>query len=106
MRRWRTIATAYRALWTPRLGRLAIGSVDAELNFASAEELAALIHERKRSPAELMDHTLARVAELNPRVGALWRWTRSGPRHRDDLVLEVSCTYERQRLWNDRWPAI
>ena len=57
-------------MWTHRLGRLAIGSVDTDLSFASAEELAALIRERKLSPAELMDHTLARIAELNPRIGA------------------------------------
>ena len=44
--------------------------MDAELNFASAEELAALIRTRKLSPAELMDHTLARIARLNPGINA------------------------------------
>lgn len=27
-----------------------------------------------------------------------------GPRHRDDLVLQASYAYERERPWNDRWP--
>jgi len=28
------------------------------------------------------------------------------PRHRDDLVLQVSYAYEQTRPWNDRWPDI
>jgi Asp-tRNA(Asn)/Glu-tRNA(Gln) amidotransferase A subunit family amidase len=27
-----------------------------------------------------------------------------GPRHREDLVLQASHAYERERPWNDRWP--
>ena len=27
-----------------------------------------------------------------------------GPQHRDDLVLQASCAYERARPWNDYWP--
>jgi Asp-tRNA(Asn)/Glu-tRNA(Gln) amidotransferase A subunit family amidase len=27
-----------------------------------------------------------------------------GPRHREDLVLQASYAYERERPWNDRWP--
>jgi aspartyl-tRNA(Asn)/glutamyl-tRNA(Gln) amidotransferase subunit A len=29
-----------------------------------------------------------------------------GPRHRDDLVLQASYAYERERPWNDRWPRL
>lgn len=29
-----------------------------------------------------------------------------GPRHRDDLVLQVSYAYERARSWHDRWPSL
>jgi aspartyl-tRNA(Asn)/glutamyl-tRNA(Gln) amidotransferase subunit A len=43
---------------------------DTDLDFASAEELAALIRARRLSPTELMRHTLDRVAALNPRVNA------------------------------------
>jgi Asp-tRNA(Asn)/Glu-tRNA(Gln) amidotransferase A subunit family amidase len=27
-----------------------------------------------------------------------------GPRHRDDLVLQMACAYEEMRPWNDLWP--
>jgi aspartyl-tRNA(Asn)/glutamyl-tRNA(Gln) amidotransferase subunit A len=47
-----------------------VTAVDAELNFATAEHLAGLIRSKALSPAELMDHTLARIADLNPRIGA------------------------------------
>ena len=43
---------------------------DTNLSFASAEHLAALIRDRRLSPTELMEHTLARIAELNPRLNA------------------------------------
>ena len=42
-----------------------------DLNFASIEELAALIRAKDLSPAELMEHTLARIEALNPRLNAL-----------------------------------
>jgi aspartyl-tRNA(Asn)/glutamyl-tRNA(Gln) amidotransferase subunit A len=29
-----------------------------------------------------------------------------GPRHRDDLVLQVCYAYEQARPWNDRWPHV
>jgi Asp-tRNA(Asn)/Glu-tRNA(Gln) amidotransferase A subunit family amidase len=29
-----------------------------------------------------------------------------GPRHRDDLVLQVSYAYEQERPWDNRWPDI
>ncbi len=41
-----------------------------DLNFASAQQLAALIRSRQLSPSELMEHTLARIAELNPQLNA------------------------------------
>ena len=28
-----------------------------------------------------------------------------GPHHRDDLVLQASLAFERERPWNDVWPA-
>lgn len=43
---------------------------DDELAFASAGELAARIRHRELSPVELVDATLARIAELNPRLRA------------------------------------
>ncbi len=43
----------------------------ADLNWASIEELADLIRKKELSPAELMRHTLARVAELNPKLNAI-----------------------------------
>ena len=45
-------------------------ATDAQLNFATAEELADLIRRKALSPTELMDHTLARIAQLNPQLGA------------------------------------
>ena len=45
-------------------------TVDTELDFASLETLVALVRDRKLSPAELMDHTLARVAALNSQINA------------------------------------
>ncbi len=47
-----------------------MSSLDRELNFASAEALAALIRERKLSPSELMSHTLSRIADINPEINA------------------------------------
>ena len=44
---------------------------DTDLNFASIRQLAALVREKRISPLELMDHTLARVEALNPRLNAL-----------------------------------
>ena len=44
---------------------------DTDLNFASIRQLAALVREERISPLELMDHTLARVEALNPRLNAL-----------------------------------
>jgi Asp-tRNA(Asn)/Glu-tRNA(Gln) amidotransferase A subunit family amidase len=41
-----------------------------EIAFASAGELAARIRRRELSPVELVDATLARIAELNPRLRA------------------------------------
>ncbi len=29
-----------------------------------------------------------------------------GPRHRDDLVIQVSAAYETARPWNDHWPSL
>jgi len=29
-----------------------------------------------------------------------------GPRHRDDLVLQMAHAYEQVRPWNDRWPEV
>jgi aspartyl-tRNA(Asn)/glutamyl-tRNA(Gln) amidotransferase subunit A len=45
-------------------------TTDTDLNFATAETLADLIKRKRLSPTELMDHTLARIADLNPRIGA------------------------------------
>ena len=44
---------------------------DTDLNFASIRQLAALVREKRISPLELMEHTLARVEALNPRLNAL-----------------------------------
>ena len=44
---------------------------DDNLNFTSIRQLAALVREKRISPLELMDHTLARVEALNPRLNAL-----------------------------------
>ncbi|PZC49525.1 MAG: aspartyl-tRNA(Asn)/glutamyl-tRNA(Gln) amidotransferase subunit A [Chloroflexi bacterium] len=44
---------------------------DTDLNFASIEHLAALVRDKQISPLELMDHTLARINELNPTLNAL-----------------------------------
>ena len=44
---------------------------DDDLNFASIRQLAELVREKQISPLELMDHTLARVEALNPRLNAL-----------------------------------
>ena len=45
-------------------------AIDTDLNFATAETLAGLIRRKELSPTELMQHTLARIADLNPRIGA------------------------------------
>jgi aspartyl-tRNA(Asn)/glutamyl-tRNA(Gln) amidotransferase subunit A len=45
-------------------------TTDTDLNFATAETLVDLIKRKRLSPTELMDHTLARIADLNPRIGA------------------------------------
>ena len=45
-------------------------TIDTDLNFATAEDLAGLIRRKQLSPSELMEHTLARIADLNPRIGA------------------------------------
>jgi len=45
-------------------------AADHELDFASVEELAALVRARHLSPRELMAHTLARIDAVNPRVNA------------------------------------
>ncbi|MDA0364428.1 MAG: amidase family protein [Chloroflexi bacterium] len=45
-------------------------TVDPDLDFASVEELAALVRERRLAPRELMEHTLSRVDALNPRLNA------------------------------------
>lgn len=42
----------------------------SELDFASVEELAALVRDRRLAPRELMEHTLSRVDALNPRLNA------------------------------------
>src|SRR5271169_991691 len=41
------------------------------LHFKSAVEIARLIHERKISAAETLEHFLARVAKYNPRLNAI-----------------------------------
>lgn len=42
-----------------------------DLHFSSAIEIARLIHERKISAAETLEHFLARVAKYNPRLNAI-----------------------------------
>ena len=42
-----------------------------DLSFASAEDLAGLIRSKALSPTELMEHTLGRIAALNPRLNAI-----------------------------------
>lgn len=44
---------------------------DTDLNFASIEQLAELVRSKQISPIELMDHTLARIDALNPRLNAV-----------------------------------
>ncbi|MBM3139385.1 MAG: amidase [Chloroflexi bacterium] len=45
-------------------------TTSTDLDFASAEELAALVRRRALSPRELMAHTLDRIEALNPRLNA------------------------------------
>ncbi|MEE9277932.1 MAG: amidase, partial [Dehalococcoidia bacterium] len=42
-----------------------------DLNFASIETLAGLIRRRELSPLELMEHTLRRIDEVNPKLNAI-----------------------------------
>jgi aspartyl-tRNA(Asn)/glutamyl-tRNA(Gln) amidotransferase subunit A len=29
-----------------------------------------------------------------------------GPRHREDLVMQAACAFEKMKPWNDRWPDV
>jgi amidase len=42
-----------------------------ELHFRSASELVGALRRRELSSLELLDHYLARVANLNPRINAV-----------------------------------
>jgi Asp-tRNA(Asn)/Glu-tRNA(Gln) amidotransferase A subunit family amidase len=55
-------------------------AVDADLDFASAEALAAMVRARRISPSELLEHTLARIAALNPSLGAFVALDEEGAR--------------------------
>lgn len=42
-----------------------------DLNFASIETLSSLIRGKELSPSELMEHTLARIEAINPKINAI-----------------------------------
>jgi amidase len=46
-------------------------SMQSELHYKSAVELAALIRDKKVSAAEVLEHLLARVARYNPKLNAI-----------------------------------
>lgn len=56
-------------------------------------------------PFNLSWHPAATVRAGFSRAGLPVGLQIVGPRHRDDLVLQASCAFERERPWSGHWPA-
>ncbi|MCH2169789.1 amidase [Myxococcota bacterium] len=57
-------------------------------------------------PFNLSWHPAATVRAGQSRAGLPIGLQIVGPRHRDDLVLQASHTFEQMRPWNDDWPRL
>jgi len=64
----------------------------------------ALRPEQALAEARATADRVARGEEPGPLAGLPAGLQIVAPRHREDLVLQASYAYERERPWNDHWP--